>query len=61
MLTPFTDQYTNALGRGARGGARCSSSCIERSDRSPGESAMTDERSPGRDPVRADACMVVLG
>ena len=32
----FTDQHTNALGRAARGGAQCSSSYVERSDRSKG-------------------------
>ena len=52
LLTHFTDQHTNALDRAARGRARCSSFCVERSDRSKGpvrpvagvKSAMADER-----------------
>ena len=34
MLTPFTGQHTIALGCATRGGAPCSTSCVERSDRS---------------------------
>ena len=36
MLTPFTGQHMIALGRAARGGVPCSTSCVERSDRSDG-------------------------
>ena len=36
VLTPFTGQHKIALGRAARGGAPCSTSCVERSDRSEG-------------------------
>jgi len=36
VLTPFTGQHTIALGRAARGGAPCSTSCVEWSDRSEG-------------------------
>ena len=53
----------------ARGRARCSSSCVERSDRSKEpvrpvagvKSATADERSHGRDPVRTGTRRVVLG
>ena len=36
MLTPFSSQHMNVLDRAARGGAPCSASCVERSDRSKG-------------------------
>ena len=36
LLTTFTGQHTIALGRAARGEAPCSTSCVERSDRSGG-------------------------
>ena len=32
----FSGQHTNALDRAVRGGAPCSASCVERSDRSEG-------------------------
>ena len=32
----FSGQHTNALDRAVRGGAPCSASCMERSDRSEG-------------------------
>ena len=35
VLTPFIGQHTIAQGRAARGGAPCSTSCVEWSDRSP--------------------------
>jgi len=36
LLTPFIDQHMNALDCATRGGAPCSASCVERSDRSEG-------------------------
>ena len=36
MLTPFSSQHMNVLDRTVRGGAPCSASCVERSDRSEG-------------------------
>ena len=59
LLTPFTSQHTIALGRAARGGAPCSTSCVERSDWSPCRT-VSDDRSLGRDPVGASARRVAL-
>ena len=65
MLTPFTGQHTIALGRATQGGAPCSTSRVERSDRSEGPVKPVAVQN-GDDPTNArpggtGACRVALG
>jgi len=69
LVDAFRDQHIDALEHAARGRARCSTSCVDRSDRlwravRPVTAGENDEEhtnvSPGR-PVGTGACRVALG